>query len=158
MLQKNGFAVGTHEEMIPKADLVANLTPDKQHSNVVDTVMPLMKKGASPALFPRFLTLWKKEKRSGTTLLLLWLPPSLPVPRSGKSTNAVLEFQPLLPFTPRTTPTVTAKRSQRLTQPEPADTARVFCGRPLLPRLNRTLWASRLFSAVLLQTGSNSYF
>ncbi|MBI9101231.1 MAG: ketol-acid reductoisomerase [Spirochaetales bacterium] len=43
---ENGFAVGTHEEMIPKADLVANLTPDKQHTNVVKTVMPLMKKGA----------------------------------------------------------------------------------------------------------------
>ncbi len=44
---ENGFAVGTHEEMIPKADLVANLTPDKQHSNVVGKIMPLMKKGAA---------------------------------------------------------------------------------------------------------------
>ena len=44
---ENGFAVGTHEEMIPQADLVANLTPDKQHSNVVSTIMPLMKKGAT---------------------------------------------------------------------------------------------------------------
>ena len=44
---ENGFAVGTHEEMIPQADLVANLTPDKQHSNVISTIMPLMKKGAA---------------------------------------------------------------------------------------------------------------
>ncbi|MDC7124762.1 MAG: ketol-acid reductoisomerase, partial [Spirochaetales bacterium] len=44
---ENGFAVGTHEEMIPQADLVANLTPDKQHSNVIQTIMPLMKKGAA---------------------------------------------------------------------------------------------------------------
>ncbi len=44
---ENGFAVGTHEEMIPQADLVANLTPDKQHSNVVGKIMPLMKKGAT---------------------------------------------------------------------------------------------------------------
>ena len=43
----NGFKVGTYEELIPTADLVLNLTPDKQHSNVVDTVMPLMKKGAT---------------------------------------------------------------------------------------------------------------
>ena len=43
----NGFTVGTYEELIPTADLVLNLTPDKQHSNVVDTVMPLMKKGAT---------------------------------------------------------------------------------------------------------------
>jgi ketol-acid reductoisomerase len=43
---ENGFEVGTHEQMIPKADLVANLTPDKQHTNVINTIMPLMKKGA----------------------------------------------------------------------------------------------------------------
>jgi len=43
----NGFTVGTYDELIPTADLVLNLTPDKQHSNVVDTVMPLMKKGAT---------------------------------------------------------------------------------------------------------------
>lgn len=43
----NGFTVGTYEELIPKADLVINLTPDKQHTQVVNTVMPLMKKGAT---------------------------------------------------------------------------------------------------------------
>ncbi len=43
----NDFEVGTYEELIPKADLVLNLTPDKQHSNVVDAVMPLMKEGAT---------------------------------------------------------------------------------------------------------------
>ncbi|WP_335977406.1 ketol-acid reductoisomerase [Gaetbulibacter jejuensis] len=43
----NGFKVGTYEELIPTADLVLNLTPDKQHTNVVNAVMPLMKKGAT---------------------------------------------------------------------------------------------------------------
>jgi ketol-acid reductoisomerase len=43
----NGFAVGTYNELIPTADLVLNLTPDKQHTNVVKAVMPLMKKGAT---------------------------------------------------------------------------------------------------------------
>jgi ketol-acid reductoisomerase len=43
----NGFTVGTYEELIPSADLVLNLTPDKQHTNVVQTIMPLMKKGAT---------------------------------------------------------------------------------------------------------------
>ncbi|MBM9613158.1 ketol-acid reductoisomerase [Desulfobulbus rhabdoformis] len=42
----NGFSVGNYQEMIPTADLVINLTPDKQHTNVVSAVMPLMKKGA----------------------------------------------------------------------------------------------------------------
>lgn len=44
---ENGFTVGLYEELIPQADLVLNLTPDKQHSNVIEAVMPLMKKGAT---------------------------------------------------------------------------------------------------------------
>ena len=43
----NHFTVGTYEELIPTADLVSNLTPDKQHSSVIDAVMPLMKQGAT---------------------------------------------------------------------------------------------------------------
>ena len=43
----NGFTVGTYEALIPTADLVLNLTPDKQHTNVVNTIMPLMKKNAT---------------------------------------------------------------------------------------------------------------
>ncbi len=43
----NGFRVDSYENLIPEADLVVNLTPDKQHSNVVETVMPLMKKGSA---------------------------------------------------------------------------------------------------------------
>lgn len=46
---ENGFKVGTYEELIPFADLVLNLTPDKQHTSVVTAVMPLMKKGSSLA-------------------------------------------------------------------------------------------------------------
>src|SRR5210317_732032 len=43
---ENGFTVGTYEELIPTADVVMNLTPDKQHTPVVNAVMPLMKQGA----------------------------------------------------------------------------------------------------------------
>ncbi len=46
---ENGFKVGTYKEMIPTADLVCNLTPDKQHGPVVKEIMPLMKKGSSLA-------------------------------------------------------------------------------------------------------------
>ncbi|RKF21535.1 ketol-acid reductoisomerase [Alginatibacterium sediminis] len=45
----NGFTVGTYAELIPQADLVLNLTPDKQHSSVVNAVMPLMKEGSTLA-------------------------------------------------------------------------------------------------------------
>ncbi|MCF6167365.1 ketol-acid reductoisomerase [Lutibacter sp.] len=44
---ENKFNVGTYEEMIPTADLLINLTPDKQHTSVISAVMPLMKKGAT---------------------------------------------------------------------------------------------------------------
>jgi len=44
---ENGFKVGTYQELVPEADLVINLTPDKQHTSVINAVMPLMKKGAT---------------------------------------------------------------------------------------------------------------
>ncbi|KAA1248067.1 ketol-acid reductoisomerase [Aquimarina sp. RZ0] len=44
---ENGFTVGTYEELVPDADVVINLTPDKQHTQVVSAVMPLMKNGAT---------------------------------------------------------------------------------------------------------------
>ena len=43
----NDFKVGTYEELIPSADVVINLTPDKNHTPVVNEVMPLMKKRAT---------------------------------------------------------------------------------------------------------------
>ncbi|MCL2481441.1 MAG: ketol-acid reductoisomerase [Spirochaetaceae bacterium] len=44
---ENGFKVGTYQEIIPGADLVCNLTPDKQHTSVVTEVMSLMKKNSA---------------------------------------------------------------------------------------------------------------
>ena len=43
---QNNFNVGNFKTMIPNADLVINLTPDKNHTNVVETVVPLMKKNS----------------------------------------------------------------------------------------------------------------
>lgn len=39
----NGFVVGTYNDLIPTADLVINLTPDKQHHNVIKNLQSLMK-------------------------------------------------------------------------------------------------------------------
>lgn len=44
---ENGFVVGTYKELIPTADLVCNLTPDKQHTSVVSAIMPFMKQGST---------------------------------------------------------------------------------------------------------------
>ena len=43
----NNFDVGTYEQLIPSADLVINLTPDKNHTAVVNAIVPLMKKEAT---------------------------------------------------------------------------------------------------------------
>ncbi len=43
---ENNFKVGTYEELIPQADLVINLTPDKQHTNVIKSIVPHIKKNA----------------------------------------------------------------------------------------------------------------
>ena len=45
--KENGFKVGIYEDLIPNADLVINLTPDKQHTSVVTTILPLMKSGST---------------------------------------------------------------------------------------------------------------
>ena len=42
----NDFSVGNYDERIPNADVVMNLTPDKNHSSVIESVVPLMKKDA----------------------------------------------------------------------------------------------------------------
>ena len=59
---ENGFRVGTYEELIPTADLVCNLTPDKQHSSVVADIMPLMKHGACLAYSHGFNIVEEGEK------------------------------------------------------------------------------------------------
>ena len=44
--KENNFNVGNFEEIIPNSDLVINLTPDKNHTPVVEQLMPLMKKNS----------------------------------------------------------------------------------------------------------------
>ncbi|WP_343190309.1 ketol-acid reductoisomerase [Buchnera aphidicola (Mollitrichosiphum nigrofasciatum)] len=43
---RNNFNVDSYENLIPNADLVINLTPDKQHSEVVNKLQKLMKKNS----------------------------------------------------------------------------------------------------------------
>ena len=43
----NNFNVGTYEKMIPNADIVINLTPDKNHTSVINSIMPLIKKNST---------------------------------------------------------------------------------------------------------------
>ena len=43
----NKFDVDTIENLVPKGDLILNLTPDKYHTPVVNHIMPSIKKGAT---------------------------------------------------------------------------------------------------------------
>jgi ketol-acid reductoisomerase len=47
MLRKMVLKLELMKSLIPTADLVCNLTPDKQHKSVVKAIMPLMKKGST---------------------------------------------------------------------------------------------------------------
>lgn len=68
----NGFTVGNYAELIPTADLVLNLTPDKQHSAVVDAVMPLMKQGATLAYSHGFNIVEEgKQVRDDITVIMV---------------------------------------------------------------------------------------
>ncbi|QJC31629.1 ketol-acid reductoisomerase [Enterobacteriaceae endosymbiont of Donacia tomentosa] len=44
---KNNFVVGTYNKLIPTADLIINLTPDKNHHIVLKDIKHLIKKGAT---------------------------------------------------------------------------------------------------------------
>ncbi len=45
--KNNNFKFGSIDEIIPSSDLVLNLTPDKNHTSVINKIMPLMKKGST---------------------------------------------------------------------------------------------------------------
>ena len=74
---ENRFEVGTQEEMIPKADLVANLTPDKQHTPVIASIMPLMKKGAT-LLYSHGFNIVEEGTRIRDDLTVIMVAPKAP--------------------------------------------------------------------------------
>ena len=89
---ENGFAVGTYEDLIPGADLVLNLTPDKQHSDVVNQVMPLMKQGACLAYSHGF-NIVEEGMRVRDDLTVVMVAPKAPAVKSGKNINVALVFR-----------------------------------------------------------------
>ena len=74
---ENGFTVGTYEALVPTADLVLNLTPDKQHSSVVDAIVPLMKKGATLAYSHGF-NIVEEGKQIREDLTVIMVAPKCP--------------------------------------------------------------------------------
>ena len=87
----NNFEVGTFEELIPKADMVLNLTPDKNHTNVVNKLMPLMKEN-STFLTLMGLTLLKKVNKFIKISPLLWWPQNPLALKLEKNIKEDLEF------------------------------------------------------------------
>ena len=74
---ENGFTVGTYKDLIPTADLVLNLTPDKQHSSVIDAIVPSMKKGATLAYSHGF-NIVEEGKQIREDLTVIMVAPKCP--------------------------------------------------------------------------------
>jgi len=74
---ENGFTVGSYEDLVPTADVVLNLTPDKQHSSVVDAVMPLMKQDACLAYSHGF-NIVEEGKQIRDDLTVIMVAPKCP--------------------------------------------------------------------------------
>lgn len=70
--KKNNFKVDTYENLIPQADLVINLTPDKQHSSVVKKAQLFMKKNAILGYSHGFnIVEMKEEIRKDITVIMV---------------------------------------------------------------------------------------
>ncbi|VFP83870.1 ketol-acid reductoisomerase [Buchnera aphidicola] len=66
------FCVDTYEKLIPHADLVINLTPDKQHAKVVKKLQMLMKKNSTLGYSHGFNIVEEGEKiRSDITVIMV---------------------------------------------------------------------------------------
>ncbi|CAL4043983.1 Ketol-acid reductoisomerase (NADP(+)) [Buchnera aphidicola (Tetraneura ulmi)] len=69
---KFGFLVDCYQNLIPNADVVINLTPDKQHSNVIKNIQSLMKKGSCLGYSHGFNIIEMGEKiRSDITVIMV---------------------------------------------------------------------------------------
>ncbi|MGI4816443.1 MAG: ketol-acid reductoisomerase [Janthinobacterium lividum] len=69
---KKNFCVDTYKKLIPNADLVINLTPDKQHSRVVKKLQSLMKKNSILGYSHGFNIVEEGEKiRSDITVIMV---------------------------------------------------------------------------------------
>ena len=122
---ENDFKVGTYEEMLPDADLVINLTPDKQHSNVIETVMPFMKKDSCLSYSHGFNIVEEGMQIRDDITVVMVAPPSLREPRFVRSTSVVSGFPPCWPCMVPMIPRVLAGILPRPMPPEPVVTAPV---------------------------------
>ena len=86
---ENGFTVGTYEDLIPQADMVLNLTPDKQHTDVVNAVQPLMKHGACLSYSHGF-NIVEEGMKVREDITVIMVAPKCPGTEVRKNTSAAL--------------------------------------------------------------------
>jgi hypothetical protein len=139
---ENSFRVGTFEELIPSADLVLNLTPDKQHTPVIEKVMPLMKKGSCLAYSHGF-NIVEEGMQIRKDITVIMVAPKCPAPKFAKNTSAVLVFLLLLQCTAKMIPMVTASKLQKPMLQQPAVIELVYSNLLSLRKLNPISWANR---------------
>ena len=88
----NNFSVGNFDEIIPNSDLVINLTPDKNHTPVVEQLMPIMKKNSILSYSHGFYIVEEGTKvREDITVIMV--APKSPGSELERNILEVLEFQ-----------------------------------------------------------------
>ena len=131
--------------MIPSADLVGNLTPDKQHSAVIGDVMGKMKKGAALWYSHGFNIVEEGMKIRDDITVVMCAP-------KGPGTEVWHEFQRGFGV-----PDLIAVHPANDPEHKGWDIAKALAGwavqkqaflnQVLLQKLNPTLWVNRLFFA-----------
>ncbi|QJC29045.1 ketol-acid reductoisomerase [Enterobacteriaceae endosymbiont of Plateumaris rustica] len=71
---KNKFIIGTYNELIPNADLIINLTPDKNHSELLRNIKSLIKPGATIGYSHGFNIVEEGEKFSKNINIIMVAP------------------------------------------------------------------------------------
>ncbi len=130
---ENSFNVGTFEELVPEADLVLNLTPDKQHSPVIEKVMPLMKQGACLAYSHGF-NIVEEGMQIRDDITVIMVAPKCPGTEVREEYKRGFGVPTLIAVHRENDPMATAWKLLKHMQPQPVATEQVFSNLPLSPK------------------------
>ena len=143
----NGFTVGTYQQLIPEADVVYNLTPDKQHASVVEAVMPLMKEGATLGYSHGFNIVEEGQQiRSDITVIMC--APKSPGSEVREEYKRGFGVPTLIAVHPENDPEGKGWDQAKALAVQRAVTAQVYLSHHLWLKLNLTSWASKPFCVV----------
>ena len=86
----NSFNVGTIEDLVPTADLVLNLTPDKQHTPVIERCDAPDEARCLPGLFSHGFNIVEEGMQIRDDLTVIMVAPQMPRHGSARGIQARL--------------------------------------------------------------------